>query len=222
MCTGCSITHPSIKVYRGHRFTVIADKPTLKPAKKRVVRFDEETLAKGSLLSASQVSIEEVREIGLLQSLADIVNSYVRADDWHSRVVVMIVTFALYALLKLFLGRLSVVILVVGAFAVIRNANATKSPQQAQSEGDRGWWEELKLEVRELFQATEVLLKGNTSEGQAAIEDLNRVRQELYSTTTELSEYDEKEFSDEFWHNTKPRRRKMAIQVKGDSSVIIR
>ena len=244
MCMGCSITHPSVKIYKGHKFRVIvaAKKPILKQSvsKKGVkgVRFDEAALAReasrSSKLCASEVSVEEMTEstefdtTASLQPLVDTISSYLWADDWQSRLVVMLVTFISYALLKLFLGRLSVVILVVCAFAVIRNVSASKNYSARQAKGSaRSWWDEIVLEVRELCQAGEALLQSKTSDGQAAIKDLNRVRQELYNTTA-VPEYDENEFKEEFWHNPKPRRRKMQVQIKGtgrdsdDPSIAIR
>ena len=229
-----------VKLYRGHRFKVIAVKNNVEKSvlNKGVkgVRFDATTLARDAAsnplkISASEVSIEEVTESGgfdkisLLWSFADIIKSYIWADDWQSRLLVMLVTFVLYTLLKLFLGRLSVIILVVCAFAVIRNANSTKNHSAAQARGSaRSWWEELVREVRELFHAGEVLIKGNPREGQALIKDLSRMRQELYNTTN-VPEYDESEFKDEFWHSAKPRRRKMHVRIKralDEPGVIIR
>ena len=242
MCTGCSITHPSVKLYRGHKFKVIAEKHSVKKSvlKKgaRGVRFDEAALARDAAstsgplkLSYSEVSTEEVTEssgpdkLSLLESFTGIINSYIWADDWQSHLIVMLMTFVLYVLLKLLLGRLSVVILVVCAFAVIRNANKNKNSSAAQAKGSaRSWWEELVLELRELFQAGEILVKGNTSDGQVAMKDISRLRQELYNTTA-VPEYDEREFKDEFWHNAKPRRRKMQVQIKravGEPSILIR
>lgn len=228
LCMGCSVTHPSIKMFKGHKMRVLNDQKPMKEKMKkpkRAVRFDSEAPKESSRavkVSPSEVSVEEFddgdndeSDLNMFDSMRDTLSAYILAEDWKSRLVVIGMSTVAYVIIKMLLGRLSGVLLVVGAYAVVRNSNANKlAAGKRTGDGEKpiSWWEDLVNEAKELWRAVGVLINGSDY-GDTA-KELNRVREELYS---DPPPYDEKDFKEEFWHNNKPRRRNMQVQMKGSA-----